>query len=485
MASHSRQLHLVFFPHLAHSHLIPTVDMARLFARHGVMVTIVTTPLNALLFADMIQREKELGFDISSHVIKFPAAEVGLPQGCENVSSITSQEMASKFLKAVNLFQQPLQQLLEELRPDCLVADGMFPWATDIASKFGIPRLVFYGTNCFAHCVTDSLKRHEPFKKVASESELFDVPGLPDQIKMTRLQLPDYFKETADTERKRLMNEAIEAELTSYGVLVNSFHELEPAYSELYSKVIGRKAWHVGPVSLCNKKNNDKAEIGNAASSINKHECLRWLDSKKLNSVLYICFGSIVRTSAAQLNEIAKGLEASGQDFIWVVRKVNNEDKEDWLPEGFEERMEGKGLIVREWAPQVLILDHEAIGGFMTHCGWNSTLESITAGVPMVTWPHCAEQFSNEKLVTDVLKIGVGVGAKEWYRWADYSTTKFKVTMEDIERAVPRVMVGEEADEMRKRAKELKNMAMKAVEEGGSSYSDLNALLDELRLNCP
>ncbi|XWS57312.1 hypothetical protein CRYUN_Cryun09bG0162900 [Craigia yunnanensis] len=484
MASNSRQLHLVFFPQLAHGHLIPTVDMARLFARHGVKVTIVTTPLNALLFADIIHREEELGFDISAQVIKFPAAEVGLPEGCENVSFITSQEMTSKFLKAVNLFRQPLQHLLEELRPDCLVADGMFPWATDIATKFGIPRLVFHGTCCFALCVADSLKRHEPFKKIASESELFDVPGLPDQIKMKRLQLPDYIKETAETERKRLMNEAIETELTSYGVLVNSFHELEPAYSEHYSKVMGRKAWHVGPVSLCNKNNKDKAERGNAAS-INTHECLRWLGSKKLNSILYICFGSIFRTSATQLNEIAKGLEASGQDFIWVIRQVNNEDKEEWLPEGFEERMEGKGLIVRGWAPQVLILDHEAVGGFMTHCGWNSTIESITAGVPMVTWPLCAEQFYNEKLVIDVLKIGVGVGAKAWSRWTDDSTTKFKVTMEDIERAVTRLMVGEEAKEMRNRAKELKIMARKAVEEGGSSYSDLNALLDELRLNCP
>ncbi|XVF41555.1 hypothetical protein PTKIN_Ptkin01aG0288900 [Pterospermum kingtungense] len=484
MASNSRQLHLVFFPLFAHGHLIPTLDMARLFAGHEVKVTIVTTPLNSLLFADIIQRDKDLGFDIETRALKFPAAEVGLPEGCENVSFITSQEMTSKFIKAVNLLQQPLQQLLEELRPDCLVADWMFPWATDIASKVGIPRLVFHGTSCFAQCVNDSLKRHQPFRKVASESELFDVPGLPDRIKMTSLQLPDYVKETAETERQRLRNESIKAELKSYGVLLNSFHELEPAYTEHYSKVMGRKAWFLGPVSLCNKNSEDKAKRGNA-NSINEHECLRWLDSKKLNSVLYICFGSIFRTSAAQLDEIAKGLEASGQHFIWVLSKANNKDEEHWLPEGFEQRMEGKGLIVRGWAPQVLILDHEAVGGFMTHCGWNSTIESITAGVPMITWPQFAEQFYNEKLVTDILKIGVGVGAKVWSRWTDNSTTEYRVTMEDIERAVTRVMVGEEAEEMRNRAKELKNMAKKAVEEDGSSYSDLNALLEDLRLNCP
>ncbi|XVF01299.1 hypothetical protein REPUB_Repub04eG0076000 [Reevesia pubescens] len=478
MASKSRQLHIIFFPLFAHGHLIPTVDMARLFARHGVKVTIATTPLNAHLFANIIQRDVESGIEISIYLIKFPSAEAGLPEGCENLSSITSQEMQDKFRKALILFQQPVERLLEELCPDCLVADMMFTWATDIASKFGIPRLVFNGTSCFALSICDSIIRHVPFKKVATDFELFDLPGLPDQIKMTRMQLPDHMKEEEESEQKNLLNEALKSELTSYGVIFNSFYELEPAYKEHYSKILGRKVWHVGPVSLCNKNNEDKAERGNVAS-IDKHECLRWLDSKKPNSVLYICFGSMFRSSAAQLNEIAMGLEASGQNFIWVVGKVNNEDKEEWLPERFEDSIEGKGLIIRGWAPQILILDHEAIGGFMTHCGWNSTIESITAGVPMVTWPRYAEQFSNEKLVVDILKIGVSIGAKEWCRWAD--DTKFTVTKEDIQGAVSRLMVGDEAEQMRNRASELKDMGMRAVEKGGSSYSDLNALLNELR----
>ncbi|XVF45100.1 hypothetical protein PTKIN_Ptkin02bG0178800 [Pterospermum kingtungense] len=126
--------------------------------------------------------------------------------------------------------------------------------------------------------------------------------------------------------------------------------------------------------------------------------------------------------TAAQLIEIALGLEASGQHFIWVVRKQNNNNgNDDCLPEGFEERVEGHGLIIRGWAPQMLILDHEAVGGFVTHCGWNSILEGITAGVPMVTWPLSAEQFLNEKLVTNVLKIGIVVGINKtancWEIW--------------------------------------------------------------------
>ncbi|XVE93402.1 hypothetical protein REPUB_Repub01dG0189000 [Reevesia pubescens] len=110
-------------------------------------------------------------------------------------------------------------------------------------------------------------------------------------------------------------------------------------------------------------------------------------------------------------------LEASEQQFIWVVRRQkNNEEEEDWLLEGFEKRMEGKGVIIRGWAPQVLILDHEAVGRFVTHCGWNSTLEGVSAGVPMVTWPVFADQFYNEKLLTQVLKIGVDVGVQQYVR---------------------------------------------------------------------
>ncbi|CAN0846370.1 UDP-glycosyltransferase 73B4 [Linum grandiflorum] len=156
------------------------------------------------------------------------------------------------------------------------------------------------------------------------------------------------------------------SEETSFGAVVNSFHELEPGYSEHYREVVGTKAWFIGPLSLSNKGSTlEKAERGKTAANC-----------REPNSVLYICFGSMSDIPDAQLLEIAAALEASGQGFIWVVKRDSEEEKDqEWLPEGFEERMEGKGLVIKGWAPQVLILDHEATGGFMTHCGWNSTLE--------------------------------------------------------------------------------------------------------------
>ncbi|XVF67539.1 hypothetical protein PTKIN_Ptkin10aG0129400 [Pterospermum kingtungense] len=483
MGSEIPQLHVFFFPFMAHGHMIPAVDMAKVFANRGVKTTIVTTPLNVPFFSNAIERSKESGIDIDIKTIKFPTVEAGLPEGCENADLIPTNsqdggdDLFTKFFMATAMLQEPLEQQLQECKPDCLVADMFFPWATDAANKFGIPRLVFHGMSFFSLCASECMRIYEPHKRVQSDSEPFLVPNLPENIRLTKKQLPDYMKQDTETEFAKLVKANKESQLKSYGVVVNSFYELEDTYADYYRNVLGRRAWHIGPVSLCNRAAEDKAERGKK-STIDEHECLKWLDSKKPNSVVYICFGSIASFTSAQLKEIAMALEASEQQFIWVVRKRNNsKEEDDWLPGGFEKRMEGKGLIIRGWAPQVLILDHEAVGGFVSHCGWNSTLEGVCAGVPMVTWPVSAEQFYNEKLVTQVLKIGVAVGVQQWVK-----ITGDFVKKEAIEKAVREIMEGDKSEGMRNRAKELAKAAKRAVENGGSSYSDLNALIEELSL---
>ncbi|CAN6903074.1 unnamed protein product [Brassica oleracea] len=297
-----------------------------------------------------------------------------------------------------------------------------------------------------------------------------------------------------ETPMGKIMKEIGESESTSFGVLVNSFYELESAYADFYSKNVAKRAWHIGPLSLCNREFAEKAGRGQKAN-IHEEECLKWLQSKTPGSVIYVSFGSGNNFTNEQMLEIAAGLEGSGQSFVWVVGQKNenqgNEihlyslcmhihyynktsEKEEWLPEGYEERMKGKGLIIRGWAPQVLILDHKAVGGFLTHCGWNSAIEGIAAGLPMVTWPKGAEQFYNEKLLTKVLGIGVNVGATELVKKGRL------INREEVDKAVREVMSGEEAEERRIRAKKLGEMAKVAVGEGGSSYSDLNRLMEEL-----
>ncbi|GMN37678.1 hypothetical protein TIFTF001_007019 [Ficus carica] len=452
--------------------------MAKLFASRGLKSTIVTTSPNAQLHSKTVQNGQNMGMDIGVLVIKFPDMEQPASREPASNSAATTEETQRKFIETTAVLEEQLGRLLKEHRPDCLVADAFFTWATDVAAKLEIPRVIFHGTGFFPLCTIMSVLVHEPHEKVESDSEPFTIPNLPDEVKLTRKQLPPYVKKNADSPFTKSYREAKEAELKCFGVVVNSFYELERNYADHYRRVLGRKVWHIGPVSLCNYKINGKGEAGIDQAAIEEHECLKWLDLKKPNSVVYVCFGSMASIGDAQLMEIATGLEDSGKQFIWVVKKEKKQEgvKEEWLPQGFEERVDGKGLIIRGWAPQVMILEHKAVGGFLTHCGWNSMLEAVCAGVPMVTWPMFSEQFYNEKFVTQVLGVGVGVGAKEWAIVVEES-----VKREAIEKAVKRIMEGEEAEEMRSRANVLREMARTAFEEGGSSYSDFDAFVEELR----
>lgn len=410
-----------------------------------------------------------------------------MPEGCENIEAIisssgaNSRELVVKFVKALSILREPLLRLLQEHRPDCLIADMFFPWATDVAAECNIPRIVVNALCLFSMSAYETISRYEPHKKVSSDSEAFIVPDLPGEIQLTRHQLADHHKQ--DNDFAKLLREVYASQLKSFGNVVNSCYQLEKDYADYFRNVLGRKAWLVGPLLLYNKDVEDKTNRGKEAS-IDKDECLKWLDSKEPNSVIYVCFGSEASFNSQQLMEIALGLEASEQNFIWVAGKGKKEEQNgddgDWLPQGFEERMEGQGLIIRGWAPQMLILDHVSVGGFMTHCGWNSILEGICAGLPMVTRPATHDHFLTEKLVTQVLQVGIGVGVK---RWVDIGVAGDIVSRDDIRKAVRQIMVGVEAEEMRRRTKVLQEIARAAVEEGGSSYTDLTSLIEELRLH--
>ncbi|CAN4095370.1 unnamed protein product [Withania somnifera] len=474
-------LHVVFVPFLTPSHMIPLVDTARLFASHGVKVSIITTPYNALLFESSIDHANDLGHKILVHKLKFPSAEVGIPEGIENFSAITSQEMAGGVFMGIALLQKPMEDLIVELRPHCIVSDLLLPWTMDVAEQLKIPRLAFYPNNLTFHCVEHCLKKYAPHEKVNSDSESFLVPGLPDKIEMKRSQLPDDMKTNPEGPYWELKKRIKESEPRSYAMIHDTVADLEPSYADLYEKIKGKKPWLIGPLFHFSKR--EEANSRNTPVQ-GRHNCLSWLDSQEPNSVVYICFGSMGSFSDAQLTEIALALEASNSSFLWVVKKgeKTHEDKqESWLPIGFEEKMlaKNKGLIVRGWVPQLKILNHPATGAFMTHCGWNSTLESLTSGVPMLTWPLFAEQFYNEKLV-EVLGCGVAVGAEVWHVTFDITHTIVK--KEKIEASLKMLMsTSRESEKIRSRAKDIEAMVKRAVEKGGSSYNHLTALIQEIK----
>lgn len=368
--------------------------------------------------------------------------------------------------------QPQADDLVHRYQPDAIISDLNIPWTAEIAVKYGIPRLVFHGSNFFALCLSMAASQHKSNVQVSSDSEPFLVPDLPQPVFITMNQMPDRFFNNLGLQE--FFVKMIEADRNTYGVVANTFFEIEPEYVKHYEKVTRKVVFPIGPVSLFNTKAVDMVERGNRAS-IGKDDCMSWLDSKEPNSVIYVCFGSLCKFAKSQLVEIALGLEASKKSFIWVI-------KDDSLMEDFEKRVKDRGLVIKGWAPQVLILNHPAIGWFMTHCGWNSVLESVCSGVPMITWPLFAEQFYNENLVINQLKIGVPIGVERGLTWGEEEETGVLVRKEQVEEVVSRLMKGgdDEVEGIRKRVNQLRESGRMATSKGGSSYRNIGLLIDDL-----
>ncbi|KAF5773159.1 putative trans-zeatin O-beta-D-glucosyltransferase [Helianthus annuus] len=328
-------------------------------------------------------------------------------------------------MQAYRSLQTQVEQHMEKLnpRPNCILADTFLLWTGETAKKFQIPRIIFDGMNCLTRMCNHVLYFSMVYESVG-ESELFVLPGLPDHIELTRSQLPFAFnprlKGMSDFNEKLLASES-----EAYGIVVNSFEELEQGYVDEYQKVKGDKVWCIGPLSLCHKDESEKVQ------------------------------------------SLALAPESSKRPFIWVVRAGHKIEKiEKWIDEqGFGERTKDRALLICGWAPQLLVLSHPAVRGFLTHCGWNSNLEEVCAGVPMVTWPQFQEQFYNEKLVVQVLRTRVSFVKSEAFLKA------IEMVMEE----------GKEGKERRKRAKELSKIANRAMEEGGSSHRNMTRLIEDIK----
>jgi UDP:flavonoid glycosyltransferase YjiC (YdhE family) len=199
--------------------------------------------------------------------------------------------------------------------------------------------------------------------------------------------------------------------------------------------------------------------------------CFDWLDAQPESSVVYVCFGSIAMPSEAQVRELAEGLEGSGQRFFWVLR--TSEALAEVLPGGFLERTKGRGLVYTEWAPQLHILAHRAVGGFLSHCGWNSVTEGMVMGVPMIAMPVMGDQMVNATLIVKVL--GIGVRLNEIGAWFE------TVGSEAIETAVRVLMTGAAGEEMRRKVAQVSETIQRSVRPGGSSHENLTQFLRHLK----
>jgi hypothetical protein len=247
-------------------------------------------------------------------------------------------------------------------------------------------------------------------------------------------------------------------------IVCNTFQEVESvALARLPVPAVA-----IGPLEAPKSVSSSAAAAGHFWAQ--DEACLRWLDAQAPGSVVYVAFGSLTVFDAERLQELADGLALTGRPFLWVVRP-NFADGvgERWL-DGFRRRVgEGRGLVVG-WAPQQRVLAHPSVACFVTHCGWNSTMEGVRHGVPFLCWPYFADQFLNQSYICDLWGVGLKVCADADERGV--------VTKEEIRDKVARLL-GDEA--IKARTVALKSAACASVADGGSSHQDLLKLVNLLR----
>ncbi|EPS60351.1 hypothetical protein M569_14451, partial [Genlisea aurea] len=250
------------------------------------------------------------------------------------------------------------------------------------------------------------------------------------------------------------------------GRIYNTCRIIEDEFLKMLEKpeIAGdKKQWALGPFN--------QVYYGNDCESW-RHKSLKWLDEQSEKSVILVCFGTTTSFSSVQIWELAVGLEMSGHKFIWVLREHDAKGKLFiylFIPKNYEERIGGRGVMVTDWAPQLDILSHSSTGGFMSHCGWNSCIESISAGVPIAAWPIHSDQPRNAVLITGILKIGFAV--RDWDR------RKETVTSSEIANSVKRLMEEGEGKEMRRRAEKLGGDVAAAVAEGGMTRREIDSFI--------
>ncbi|MQL82829.1 hypothetical protein Taro_015307 [Colocasia esculenta] len=465
-------------------HLNPLLEFARhIVAVHGVSATLFVISTGAS------PRQRELLADPTLppalRIVELPDLDVSsaLPPGARAQTRISV------------IVRESLPDLRAALfgltaRPAALVVDLFGTDAFDVADELRVPKYLYFTTSAWLLAqmmhlpALDRLVRGE----FAELREGVVVPGCNPILPR---DLVDPLLHREDEAYSWFLHHAGRFS-EARGILVNTWEGLEPAALAALRRepaLVGIPTPRVFPVGPLTKP---------ADGADPRYGCLTWLDAQPPKSVLFVAFGSRGTLSVEQTTELALGLEQSGQRFLWAARRptegksealgaylpaVGEEDdvQGDYLPQGFRERTREKGLVVSSWAPQPAVLSHPAVGAFLTHAGWNSTMEGVVACVPMIAWPLYAEQRMNATMLSQDLGVAVRVrprGADGTYPAA---AAGLVVGREEVERVVRLVMEGEEGKAMRERVGELHRDAYRSLEEGGASRRALAEVVDGWR----
>ncbi|KAM3201465.1 anthocyanidin 3-O-glucosyltransferase 2 [Capsicum annuum] len=350
----------------------------------------------------------------------------------------------------------------------------------DVANEFGVPSYIYFTSAAAFLALSlhfEALRNTSDYDYSESDEEL-PILGFKNPYPAKILPKPA----KSVTPSSILYFDGIRRFKETKGIVINTFAELEPfALQSLSDSKIAPPIYPIHPVV-----NSDDSNKKQETESI-----IKWLDEQPNSSVVFLCFGTIGSFEPEQVKEIAVALERSGHRFLWSLRRPPPKGKiempsdydnfEEVLTEGFLDRTKGIGKVVG-WAPQVTVLSHSAVGAFVSHCGWNSTLEGVCCGVPIAAWPLYAEQQMNAFLLVKELGLAVEI-------WMDYvkdfegKNPVVIVSAEEVEGAIQKLMENGEENELRKRVKEMQEKSRIAMEEGGSSYTSLRLLIEDFICN--
>ncbi|KAJ8768851.1 hypothetical protein K2173_023755 [Erythroxylum novogranatense] len=463
----SQKPHAILVAYPLQGHVIPTVHLAIKLASLGFTITFVntraihhqTTKAQPSIDPDIFSRSHESGLDI-----RYTTVSDGLPLGFDR--SLNHDQFMAALL---HVFSAHVEDLVGQLvgsgeAVHCLIADTFFVWPSKIARKFGLLYVSFWTEAALVFTLyyhIDLLKLNGHFGSQDCRDDPIDyIPGVK-AIKTT--DMTSYLQETCTSSVcHEIIFNCFEDVKKADFVLCNTVEELEP---EIISALQAKMAYYaIGPTF---PKYFAKSSV--ATSLWSESDCTQWLETKARASVLYVSFGSYAHLPKRDLLDFADGLSLSKVNFVWVLRPdIVSSNEADPLPAGFKEEVADRALIV-PWCRQKAMLAHPAVGGFLTHCGWNSILESIWCEVPLLCFPLLTDQFTNRKLVVDDWKIGINVSHKK------------VITKEDISQNIDGVMRGKLGDEFRKNIKELKKTLENAMTPVGSSESNMTRFINDLK----
>ncbi|GLJ07750.1 hypothetical protein SUGI_0073580 [Cryptomeria japonica] len=482
----SEKAHVVAVPFPALGHAIPLLDFVKQLASHGLTVSCVTTAANLPRLQNQMGNALSSGLDIHFVVIPTPVVE-GLPEGIESFDKVPT-EQCNLIFDLASALEHPFDRWLEGVlekegleergAPVCVINDVLLGWSMDVSKRHNIPSVVFDTYGAFGLSLLNSawLSASQNVLKQEGETLVLSL-DLPAPMRLEKHEIDaglfDPFMMSI-IGRLQSLNQGS-------GMLVNTFEELEDDYLQHLRNLTGKMVWSIGPLLPRNCFGGAvKGSSRGKMADIGEEELVRFLDSQRSCSVVYISFGSQTFLTEEQSKALASGLEASGQPFIWAIKvspKMESGTSDapidlarTYLPEGFLERTKNRGLVIWGWVPQLVILSHPSAGAFMSHCGWNSMLESVTLGVPLITWPMYADQHFNSKLAVE---SGNGIQLCEHRTGIP--------DMHRVKEVLNLVLVEEKGKEMKRVAEKLKSMARKAVEYGGSSKANLQDFVSEIQ----